>query len=638
MTSLLAEVSGVLWAGTYDGGLNRLDTHTGRFTHYRHNANDSATLSSDRVLAIFRDGQGTLWVGTEDGGLNSFDHKSETFTRFAHQPGNPDSLSRDSAWLITESSDGSLWVGTNGGGLNRWRAQDRSAGVVRFTKYFRHDGLQSDTVQAILEDSDGKLWISSNRGLAQLNPANNHYRYFTHSDGLRSNEFNYAAALRTRSSRLLFGGSEGLVAFYPNQITTNRHEPDIIVQAFDRNGPLTTRYSTESGGDKLTLDYQNDLITFSFSGLDYADPTRNRYRYKLEGFDQDWSATTDYNRATYTNLPAGDFDFRVQAANNDGVWNETGVSLNLSVLPPPWLSPWAYAIYFFLAVTVLYLFNRSQSLKLSRETRQRRQLEKMVGDRTRELAQRNNELESLNIQLKESSLRDSLTGLKNRRFLSEYIESEVAQARRKANEFSLDADPLQSLNSAPALSFMMIDLDGFKSINDRFGHLAGDAALLQVKDVLLECCRKSDTVIRWGGDEFLVVSRNTSNRAAEKLAERIRVGLAEHQYQLGNGNIGTLSGSIGFAVYPFSPLNPDLMHWEDVAKIADQAAYIAKQNGRNAWVGIYGTRETGAEDVARIESDLEGLLNQCKVGVRTSIYGKLTLHEARKREINGNRS
>jgi diguanylate cyclase (GGDEF)-like protein len=314
------------------------------------------------------------------------------------------------------------------------------------------------------------------------------------------------------------------------------------------------------------------------------------------------------------------------------------LAFKLSVLPPPWLSPWAYAIYFFLAVTALYLFNRAQSLKLSRETRQRRQLEKQVAERTRDLAQRNKELESLNSKLKESSLRDSLTGLKNRRFLSEYIESEVAQARRKADEFSLDPDHIEGLDIAPALSFMMIDLDGFKSINDRFGHLAGDAALLQVRDVLLECCRKSDTVIRWGGDEFLIVSRNTSNRAAEKLAERIRVGLAEHQYQLGSGHSACLSGSIGFAVYPFSPLKPDLVHWEDVARIADQGAYLAKQNGRNAWVGIYGTRETGAEDVVRIETDLEGLLSQRKVGVRTSIYGKIALREDHKREIRGDKS
>jgi hypothetical protein len=144
-------------------------------------------------------------------------------------------------------------------------------------------------------------------------------------------------------------------------------------------------------------------------------------------------------------------------------------------------------------------------------------------------------------------------------------------------------------------------------------------------------------VIRWGGDEFLIVSRNTSNRAAEKLAERIRIGLAEHQFQVGSGNTGSLTGSIGFAVYPFSPLNPDLVHWEEVARIADRGAYIAKENGRNAWVGIYGTRQTCSEDIEKLDSDLEGLLSERRVGVRTSIYGKLSLGDTRAIRILGDR-
>jgi diguanylate cyclase (GGDEF)-like protein len=638
VTSILAEVSGIVWAGTYGDGLNMLDSRTGKVHRFYHDPENPGSLSSNRVLSIFRDGQGVLWVGTEDGGLNSFDHERQRFVRYTHEAGNSHSLSHNTAWVITETNDGSLWVGTNGGGLNRWRAEDRNAGIVRFTKQFRHDGLPSDSIQAIVEGNDGKLWLSTNRGLAQYDPANDRYRYFTHSNGLRSNEFNFDAALRTRGSRLLFGGSEGLLAFYPNQITGNRHEPDIVLKAFDRGGPLLTRHSTDTGGKDLTFDYQNDLVTFTFSGLDYADPARNLYRYKLEGFDDEWSAPTSYNRATYTNLPAGDFVFRVQASNNEGFWNETGVSTEISVLPPPWMTGWAYALYLLLAISLFYLFNRAQSLRLARETRQRRQLEKLVSERTRELADRNNELESLNVELKESSLRDSLTGLKNRRFLSEYIDSEVAQARRRADELSSDENQPEALDIAPALSFMMIDLDGFKAINDHFGHIAGDAALLQVRDILLDCCRKSDTVIRWGGDEFLIVSRNTSSRAAEKLAERIRVGLAEHQFQVGSDNVGQLTGSIGFAVYPFSLLNPDLVHWEEVTKIADRGAYIAKQNGRDAWVGIYGNRETTAEDVAEIETDLEGLLARRRIGIRTSISEKLALRETHKRGMQGDRT
>ena len=631
VTSILAERSGIVWVGTYDGGLNRFDTATGNFTHFRHSEADPTSISSDRVLEVFRDRQGTLWVGTENSGLNAMNADGEGFQHFRENKTNADSLSSDSAWLVTETGDGSLWVGTNGGGLNRWSAEDRRENRVRFEKIRRSDGLLSDSVQGMIEDSDGRLWISSNRGLVQFNPDSGRMRYFSRSNGLRGNEFNYRAARRTRSSRLLFGGSDGLLAFYPNHITMNRHAPDIALTAFDRDGPLTTRFSTAEGGEAIKLDYNNDLVTFSFSGLDYSAPERNRYRYMLEGFDQAWSEPVEYDRATYTNLPAGSYTFKVQASNNDGVWNERGAAIDLVVVPPPWATAWAYGSYALAVLATIFIFTRVNAMKLARAARKREELEKIVAERTRELAERNEELLSLNDQLKESSLTDTLTGLRNRRFLEEFIATEVAHARRQAGEMA-DANNGEALDIAPALSFMMVDLDGFKAINDAHGHAAGDAALLQVRDVLQECCRKSDTIIRWGGDEFLIVSRNTSNRAAEKLAERIRTGLAERNYHLGNNEVGRLTGSIGFAVYPFSPLKPDMVSWEQVANIADQCTYIAKENGRNAWVGIYGTRDTNLNDVERIPTDLEGLLGERKVGIRTSVYGKLRLTEMRVQE------
>ncbi len=631
VTSILAERSGIIWVGTYGGGLNRFDTNSGRFERFQHNPENDQSLSSNRVLDIYRDRQGTLWIGTENGGLNAMSPDGEGFERFNKDEDNPDSLSSKTAWLITETGDGSLWIATNGGGLNHWSAEDRRDERVRFTKIRRSDGLPSDSIQGMVEDSDGRLWLSSNRGLVQYNPDNGQMRYFSRSNGLRSNDFMFSAVHRTRSSRLLFGGVKGLLAFYPNHITVNRHEPDIALTAFDRSGPLTTRHSTDDDGETLNLDYDNDLITFSFSGLDYSAPTRNRYRYKLEGFDQDWSAPVEYDRATYTNLPAGSYTFRVQASNNDGIWNEDGAAIDMVVVPPPWATAWAYGGYALAILAAIFLFTRVNALKLAHAARKRQELENIVADRTRELAERNQELLSLNDQLKESSLTDTLTGLRNRRFLEEFVATEVAHARRQASEMAETGNG-ESLDIAPALSFMMVDLDGFKQINDAHGHAAGDAALLQVRDELQDCCRKSDTIIRWGGDEFLIVSRNTSNRAAEKLAERIRTGLSERNYHLGNNEVGRLTGSIGFAVYPFSPLKPDMVSWEQVANIADQCTYIAKENGRDAWVGIYGTRETNREDVERIPTDLESLLGERKVGIRTSVYGKLRLTELHKQE------
>ena len=145
-----------------------------------------------------------------------------------------------------------------------------------------------------------------------------------------------------------------------------------------------------------------------------------------------------------------------------------------------------------------------------------------------------------------------------------------------------------------------------------------------MRDILQQCCRKSDTIIRWGGDEFLIVSRNTTTRTVEKLAERIRVSLAEHSYQLGGGKTGRLSGSIGFALYPYSGIGENIS-WQQVVGIADRAAYAAKENGRNAWVSIQGARDITAEECIEIKSHLEQMINKKRFSIRSSIMGKLIL-------------
>jgi predicted signal transduction protein with EAL and GGDEF domain len=141
-----------------------------------------------------------------------------------------------------------------------------------------------------------------------------------------------------------------------------------------------------------------------------------------------------------------------------------------------------------------------------------------------------------------------------------------------------------------------------------------------VKEVLESSCRKADNIIRWGGDEFMIVGDNTGPRAAEKLAERLRCNLAEHRYQLGGGHVGRLSGSIGFAMYPFSPLKKSgLLTWEQVVAVADHAAYTAKNNGRDAWVGVYGTRKSVWADFTANKIDLAALAQQGIISIRSSL-------------------
>ena len=620
ITSILGDDNGALWVGTYGDGLNRFDPDSGKFSVYRHDPADARTLSSDRILDLYRDRAGVLWVGTEDGGLNRFSAADGSFSHYRHDADDATSLGSDAAWSITESSEGSLWVATLGGGLNHWAASDRAADRPVFRKHLKTSGLRSDTVFGVLEDADGFLWVSSNRGLARFNPVDGSVRNFDRFNGLRGDEFNFGAHLLTRNGRLLFGGSDGIVSFHPDELLVNMHTPDIVLTAHSRHQHLATAYSAEQREpDTITLDHDEDYIQFRFSALDYASPDKNQYRYKLEGSDDEWLDPGEFRRVTYASLPAGDYTFTVKASNNDGIWNDQGTSIRLHVEPPPWQTPWAYSLYSLFFGGTVVGYRRKQNKKLNQVSEQKQLLESEVEARTRELSERNDELKNLNQQLMQASVTDSLTGLKNRRFLDQFIDTEIARVDRRQHGVIQRRSGSKTINISPSLFFMMIDLDGFKGINDAHGHLAGDRALMQVRDILHSSCRQSDTIIRWGGDEFMVIGNTASPQTVEQLAERIRANLAGHQFALGHGHIGRLSGSIGFAMYPFAPSSSRSLHWEQVVAVADHAAYTAKKNGRNAWLGVYGTKKSSWEELARTNINLPALARQQVVNLRSSL-------------------
>jgi diguanylate cyclase (GGDEF)-like protein len=410
------------------------------------------------------------------------------------------------------------------------------------------------------------------------------------------------------------------VSFHPDELLVNMHTPDIMLTAHSRYQLLATAYSTEQReADTITLGYDDDYIQFKFAALDYASSDKNQYRFKLDGFDEEWIDPGEFRLATYTSLPAGDYTFTIKASNNDGIWNDKGTSIKLHVEPPPWQTPFAYSMYTLIFGGTLGTYRRKQHKKLNEASEQNEVLESEVQARTEELLQRNDELKSLNEQLTHASVTDSLTGLKNRRYLDEFIDTEIARVdRRLQGAFQPEPDS-NTVNISPGLFFMMIDLDGFKGINDTHGHLAGDKALVQVREILQASCRKSDTIIRWGGDEFMVIGNTASPRTAETLAERIRANLAEHQYQLGNGHVGRLSGSVGFSMYPFSPMDTKSLNWEQVVAVADHAAYTAKKNGRNAWVGVYGNRKSNWEELTRTNINLPLLARQNIIHIRSSL-------------------
>lgn len=346
LRSVYEDRSGTLWVGTYGSGLDRLDRDSGRFVHYRHDPANPRSLSNDFVRCVLEDGRGGLWVGTQGGGLNRLDRATGAFTRWRANPSDPGSLSNDYAFALHEDRAGALWVGTFGGGLNRL---DRSTG--KFTRFTAREGLSSDSVYGMLEDERGRLWVSSTRGLTTFDPRDASFHVWDSRDGLQSEEFNGGAFYRSARGEMFFGGINGFNAFFPAEIeVSTRAAPVVLTSLLLSNRPvapgqrvggrtLLDRFVTYA--DEVVLSYLDDVVSIEFAALHFAAPEKNRYAYRLDGFDHDWiGAGADRRVATYTDLSPGTYLFRVKAANPDGVWGSEEARLRIVVTPPLWGTWW----------------------------------------------------------------------------------------------------------------------------------------------------------------------------------------------------------------------------------------------------------------------------------------------------------
>lgn len=343
-----------LWIGTMDGGLEQLDRNTGAFSHFRNEGGNPHSLTDDNVFALYEDRFHRLWVGTVSGlnvaGLPFNPGGNLKFTRFQHQPDNPHSLSCNFVRVIFEDSRGSVWIGTNGGGLNKITRLPGHGQTPAFTRYGKKNGLPNNAVLGILEDNDGYLWLSTNKGLSRFNPGTGEFRNFDSGDGLQGSQFNGGACFKSRTGEMFFGGNNGFNVFHPYNIRDNTHIPSVVItrfRLFNRPvpiGPWTDGRTilTESITEtgEIELSHRDAVISFEFAALHYVNPSKNRYAYIMEGLEENWNHVSSRRFVSYTTLPPGDYVFRVKASNNDGTWNERGVKLKIHVSPPFWKTWW----------------------------------------------------------------------------------------------------------------------------------------------------------------------------------------------------------------------------------------------------------------------------------------------------------
>ena len=381
---------GGLWIGTYGGGLNRFDPKTGRFIHYQHDPHNPNSLSHNRIMSIIQDRARVLWIGTFGGGLNKFDKEAGRFIHYRANPSDPNGLKNDYIISIHEDQEGILWIGTNGGGLARFDPEKES--FVHFTE---SDGLASNVIYDILEDEAENLWLSTNDGIAKFNPHTGEVKNYDVSDGLQSEEFNGGAYYKSRDGELFFGGINGFNSFYPSRIKDNPIIPPIVItdfKIFNQSVKIGEEISGRSilenaitETEEIKISYKENVISFKFAALNYVFPEKNKCAYKMQGFDKDWAYVSSEQRtASYTNLDPGEYTFRVKGSNNDGVWNEEGVSLKIVITPPFWQTWWFRG---FVIGTTLLLLVSAYRIRTRAMRERAKRLEGRVDERTTELQQ-----------------------------------------------------------------------------------------------------------------------------------------------------------------------------------------------------------------------------------------------------------
>jgi ligand-binding sensor domain-containing protein/signal transduction histidine kinase len=378
VNSILIDREGFVWIGTRDG-LNKksLPDDNGReyFTVYRKSYTSTIGLSDNHITSLYQDHRGFIWIGTNAGGLNRLNPASGSIEHFLSEPDNPKSIGSNTINTIFEDHFGVIWVGTSGGGLNMLNSDN-----ITFTRFSVKDGLPGNDIMSILEDYAGWLWIGTSKGLSKFDPISRQFINFDLKDGLLNDGFQRSAAVIDQKGRMYFGTYLGLVYFYPHEILLNPHKPEIIITKFTflkdnvwaDNDFFISRFNAKK--NNILLEYDKNLFSVEFAAMDFTNPERNQYEYKIEGINTDWLPNGNKRVVMVTNLKPGKYTLRVRGTNNDGLLNEEGIALAIEVKPPFWRTNAFYFILFiviallgFLAYSYLIKWNTNKILAVKNE-------------------------------------------------------------------------------------------------------------------------------------------------------------------------------------------------------------------------------------------------------------------------------
>lgn len=515
---------------------------------------------------MLEDEQGILWLPTYGGGLNRFDPQTHQFTHLKHDSNNNKSIASDLAWFAHLDDNKNLWVGTQASGLSVLSHQDRLNESYNFTHINTKDGLKSLTVYGITQDSYGDIWLSSNKGISRYNQSDKVFKHFDLSHGLVDMEYSHGAIFKDLSNNLYFGTGKGFTSVNPETLHSNQSAPEVkLTNILKLNEPMTFDQPLSSL-QLLELDYSDQIISFEYVGLNYSNPASTQYKYRLLGFDQEWIDAGTSRRATYTNLPAGNYQLQVIAGNNDNIWSAPGLSLNLLVHPAPWNTWWAYLVYALLIAVALLTYSRLLNRKLVMEQEQKQYLKQQVQEKTQEFQQKNVELEQANLKLENAATTDKLTGVKSRRYLDIYIE----QASQLMSQIHENLLPVQR-NILPRLYLIMVRIEDMTQVTN--------SQVVDLTDLLLYSRNKDDLVIRWSDDTFAIIGYEKEDNARE-LASRL---CSRFEQVIGQAT----KVNMAYSFYPFNFEQPMDLSWDQVSVLTEYGLNLVTQDNSLCWLGMY---------------------------------------------------
>ncbi|MBI3346230.1 MAG: diguanylate cyclase [Burkholderiales bacterium] len=548
---LLLRTDGSVWVGLQEG-LYRLASATAAAPERVHPLGGALLHGGVYVLRTAPDGR--LWVGGQQGLYREREAGGGGLEPVPQAPkeGLASPIVMDLLW----GRNGRLWVDTPASGLHRligWDGQGRA----RFERISERHGVDGVFGGNLHEDSQGRIWSQ----LYVYDPAADRIDNFGSAEGANFGSFWFFASTELPGGGLLFGGSRGLLRVLPDAWRALPSNPPLVISGLRVNGQPWEQAHPLQG---LTLPPAKRTLSVEFAALDYADPSRLRYEYRLEGLDSEWTRVDASARnPSFGPLRPGHYTLLVRATAHQTQWGTGQLRLPITLEPAWWETDWARIGGGLLTLVVIWGWMRWRTRSLRRREAELRVL---VDERTAEL--------------RELSLTDTLTGLRNRRYLELRMDDDLRLCLRR-----FETPEGEGPGPDADLLLMLLDLDHFKRVNDVHGHAAGDAVLVQLAGRLRQVFRETDSLVRWGGEEILVLARETERRDAADLAARVCAAVRDTPFDIGPGETVHVTVSIGFCAFPLDPRHPRLWDWRACLGLADSALYAAKAQGRDGYVG-----------------------------------------------------